>query len=140
MLRTLPDTIYRTQQELDLQTILGLVLIASTGYASPDVERVYAQARALCQRVGERFSYFQCSEGHGCFISIAGELQRTRLGEQLLRLAQREHDALPLFVAHVAMGTLFMRGELVLARAHFEQSSPSMICSSDRSLAFRLGL
>ena len=124
VLRTLPDTMDHTQQELDLQTILGLVLIASKGYASPDVERVYAQARALCQRMGETIQLFPVLRGSWLFYLNRGELQVAReLGEQLLRLAQGAQDPLLLLEAHSAPGvTLFWLGELARARAHLEQS------------------
>jgi class 3 adenylate cyclase len=75
VLRTLPDTMDRTQQELDLQTLLGLVLIATKGYAAPDVERVYAQARALCQRMGETLQLFPVLRGSWLFYLNRGELQ-----------------------------------------------------------------
>src|SRR5262249_32304776 len=108
-LRTLPDTIDRTQQELDLQTILCLVLIATEGYAAPDVERVYAQARALCQRMGETPQLFPVLRGAWLFYLNRGELQTAReLGAQLLRLAQSAQDPLLLLEAHSAPGvTLF---------------------------------
>ena len=63
------------------------------GHAAPEVEDAYTQARALCQQVGEtpelapvlyglwRFYRY----GHSC-------TRRARLGDTLLRLAQRAHD------------------------------------------------
>ena len=39
LLKTLPDTPERTQQELTLQLALGLPLIATKGYAAPEVEK-----------------------------------------------------------------------------------------------------
>ncbi len=141
VLRILPDTMERTQQELDLQTILGLVLIATKGYAAPDVERVYAQARALCQRMGETPQLFPVLRGLWLFYLNRGELQMAReLGEQLLRLAQSAQDPLLLMEAHSAPGvTLFWLGELALARAHLEQSIALYDLQRDRSLAFRYG-
>src|SRR5439155_15127624 len=53
VLKTLPDTPERTQQELVLQTTLGPALLATKGYAAPEVGRVYARAQELCQQVGE---------------------------------------------------------------------------------------
>jgi predicted ATPase len=141
VLRTLPDTLERTQQELDVQTILGLVLIATKGYAAPDVERVYAQARALCQRMGETPQLFPVFRGLWLFYLNRGELQMAwELGEQLLRLAQSAQDPMLLLEAHSAPGvTLFWLGELTLARAHLEQSIALYNRQQDRSLAFRYG-
>jgi predicted ATPase len=39
LLKTLPDTPERTQQELTLQITLGVPLIHTKGYAAPEVER-----------------------------------------------------------------------------------------------------
>ena len=41
------ETPERTRHELALQTILGPTLVATQGYAAPDVERTYARARSL---------------------------------------------------------------------------------------------
>jgi predicted ATPase len=53
LLTTLPDTPKRLQRELDLQTHLGPVLIATKGYAAPEVAQTYTRARELCQQMGE---------------------------------------------------------------------------------------
>src|SRR5262249_53167461 len=42
LLKTLPDTPERTQQELTLQIALGTPLIASKGYGAPEVEQAYS--------------------------------------------------------------------------------------------------
>src|SRR4030095_6015801 len=53
LLAMLPETPARAQQELDLQIVLGLVLIDTKGRGAPEVEQTYARARALCQQVGD---------------------------------------------------------------------------------------
>ena len=57
------------------------------------------------------------------FYHVRGDLQTAReLAEQLLTLAQRQHDPALLLQGHRALGdTLFWLGELVPARAHLEQ-------------------
>jgi serine/threonine protein kinase/tetratricopeptide (TPR) repeat protein len=52
--RTLPEEIERDEQELPLLVLLCRTLQASLGYVSPEVERVYAQARELRLRLGDR--------------------------------------------------------------------------------------
>ena len=47
LLKFLPDTPERVQQELGLQTALGAALMATKGYAAPEVERSYTRARAI---------------------------------------------------------------------------------------------
>src|SRR5262249_10254344 len=51
LLETLPGTPERVQQELILQTALGVPLLATKGFGAPEVERVYARARELCRQV-----------------------------------------------------------------------------------------
>src|SRR5262245_14518180 len=58
LLRALPDTPERTQQELVLQTLLGPALIVSKSFAAPEVEQTYTRARALCQQVGDTSQLF----------------------------------------------------------------------------------
>lgn len=53
-LTTLPDTPERLRQELDVQATLGPALMATRGYAAPEVEHVHTRVRALWQQVGER--------------------------------------------------------------------------------------
>src|SRR5262249_40687978 len=49
MLEKLPDTPDRGQQELALLLALGVSLVATRGFAAPDVEQTYLRARALCR-------------------------------------------------------------------------------------------
>ena len=105
LLKTLPDTPERTQQELTLQIALGPALMATKGYAAPEVEHAYTRARELCQQVGETPQLFPVLLDCGCFIYVRAELQTAReLGEQLLTLAQRQQDPALLLEAHRALG------------------------------------
>jgi class 3 adenylate cyclase/predicted ATPase len=125
VLRTLPDTPERIQHELVLQITLGPALIATKGYAAPEVEHAYARARELCQQVGEIPQLFLVLRGLQVFYFLRAELQTAReLGEQLLSLVQRQNDPALLVGAHLALGqTLLYLGELALARTHLEQGS-----------------
>ena len=85
LLKTLPDTPERAQQELTLQLALGAPLMATKGYAAPEVEQAYARARELCQQVGETSQLFPVLLGLWAFYFVRAELQTAReLGEQLL--------------------------------------------------------
>jgi predicted ATPase len=124
LLKTLPDTPERAQQELTLQIALGQALIAAKGYAAPEVEQVYARARELCRRVGETPQLFPVLGGLFLFYFNRGEFQTVHeLAKQLMGLAQSVQDSTLLMVAHLALGaTLFRFGELVPTREHLEQS------------------
>ena len=53
LLTTLPDTPARVQAELTIQTTLGPALMATKGYAAPEVAAAYHRARELCQQAEE---------------------------------------------------------------------------------------
>jgi len=125
LLRDLPDTPDRTQQELDMQTTLGLTLMATKGYAAPEVEKAYTRARELCQQVGETSQLFPVLRGLCSFYLIRGKLETAHeLGEQLLATAQRQQDPALLMIAHSALGFIpFYLGRAASAREHAEQGT-----------------
>ena len=88
LLKALSETYERPQQELTFYIAFGMPLIATKGYAAPDVEQVYSRARILCQQVGEPAQLFPVLHGLWLFYFVRGELQTGQeLGEQLLALA-----------------------------------------------------
>jgi len=123
LLKTLPDTPERAQQELALQIALGVPLMITKGYASPEVAKVYTRARELCRQGGETSQLFSVLMGLWLSSTTRAECQAAReLGEQLFSLAQRTQDPALLVEAHYALGTaLFYLGEVAPALAHFEQ-------------------
>jgi len=124
LLKTLPDTPERTQQELTLQITLGPALIATKGYTAPRVEQTYSRARELCQQLEEMPRLFSVLEGLFLFYFNQGEFQTAReLAEQLFSLAQSVQDPAFLMRAYSALGYISFRlGELVPAQEHFEQA------------------
>jgi len=142
LLQELPDTPERTQQELRLQTSLGPALMATKGFAAPEVERAYARAHELCQQMGDTPQLFEVLRGLWRFYGVRAAFQTTQaLGEQLLCLAQRSQDPALLLEAHLALGNgLFWCGKLIPARAHLEQVSTLYDPQRHRSHAFRYGL
>ena len=141
MLKTLPDTMGRRQQELALQTTLGPVLIATKGYAAPEVDQAYARARELCQQMGDTPQLFPVLWGLCFFYLARAEYQTAQeLAEQLLMLAQRLHTPALLLEAHLAQGvTCFWLGDLPSARAHFTQGLALYDPQQHRTHAFSYG-
>jgi predicted ATPase len=123
LLATLPETPARAQQELDVLITLGPALMATKGYAVPEVEQTYARARALCQQVGNTPQLFPALRGLCEFYFNRGALSTGReLGEQLYRLAQREAGPTLHLEACDALGIIcFHLGEFATARTHLEQ-------------------
>jgi predicted ATPase len=125
LLTALPETPERAQREMVLQTTLGPALIATRGYAAPEVEQTYARARTLCEQVGETSQVFSMLRGLAAFYQHRGALLTAReLREQCLRLAQRADEPAHLLEAHIHLGlTLSLLGEYAAARTHLEQGS-----------------
>jgi predicted ATPase/class 3 adenylate cyclase len=141
LLTTLPDTPEHTQMESALQTTLGPALMATKGYAAPEVEYAYARARELCQQVGETPQMFQVMWGLWYFYLVRAEFQIAReLGEQLLNVAQRVQAPVLLLLAHRMLGhTLAFLGEFSAARVHLERGMTLYAPEQHRSLASLYG-
>ncbi len=133
LLAVLPDTPQRCQQELTLHIALGPSLVATKGYAAPEVEQTYNRAQALCQIVDEAPQLFQVLHLLRSFYLVRAELQSAlELNEHMLRLAQRLQGPWYLLNAHMAIGhTLLHLGELQLACTHLEQGKA--VYTSQRS-------
>jgi predicted ATPase len=138
LLKTLSPTPERVQQELLLQATLGPALMATKGFAAPQVEQAYNRARELCQQIGETSQLFPVLQGLRVFYLVRAEHKIAQeLGERLLRLAQSIQDPLLLTWAHVALGeSLVFLGEAASAREHFEQGLALYDPARHRSPAF----
>ncbi|MBI3249226.1 MAG: AAA family ATPase [Deltaproteobacteria bacterium] len=76
LLKTLPDTPARAQQELPLQIALATPLTATKGLAAPEVGAVYTRALALCQQVGETLIFSRRSGARGGFTCFGQSYRR----------------------------------------------------------------
>ncbi len=123
LLEKLPDTPDRTRQELALLLSLGVSLVATQGFASPDVGRTYGRARALCERMEDISTLFPVLYGLWNLYLVRCELTRCHeLAAQMHSLAQGETDPVLSLVAHnVRQQPLFHGGDFAAARRHQEQ-------------------
>ncbi len=141
LVELLPETPERNQHELALQATLGPVLIQTQGWSAPETGAAYTRAAELCQQLGETAQHFPVLYGMWGFRIVRAEHQTARtLGEELLHLAEKEHDPALLVVAHSTLGeTLFYMGEVAAARRHCEQSMAHYDAQQHRSLAIEYG-
>jgi predicted ATPase len=142
LLHTLPDDSERALQELDLQIALGSALMATRGYAAPEVAETYLRARELCRLVGDTPRLFPVLHGLYRFHHVRGELQAAReVGEQLLRLAEGLGDPALFVEAHRALGVpLFWLGEVAAALAQLERGAAAYDTDRHRSHASAYGI
>jgi predicted ATPase/class 3 adenylate cyclase len=139
VLQALPESPERTQHELALQLPLGAVLMATKGYAAPEVEHVYARALALSRQVRATPQMWPTLRGLHRFYLVRAQHQTARsLGEQCLQLAQQMHDPVVRLEAQLALGeSLFYLGELAAARGQLEAGLTHCTPATQALPAFR---
>jgi class 3 adenylate cyclase/predicted ATPase len=125
VISTLPPSSERDAGELELRALLGPALIATKGFAAPEVEQTYNRARILCRQMADTPQTFPVLYGLWAFYLVRAEMLTAReLVEQLWQLARNANDSGLLLVAHRAMATTFhFEGEFVLAQEHAAQGT-----------------
>lgn len=123
VLQTMPATPQHTQRALALHTALGWSLQAAQGYTSPEAERIYTRALALCQQGGDGEQHVYVLMGLWAVRVGRAEWSLAReLSEQLLTLAPHAPNTSVPSLAHMALGhTLFHLGDLSPAATHLAQ-------------------
>jgi serine/threonine protein kinase/tetratricopeptide (TPR) repeat protein len=129
LLRSLPGSEARMQQELQLLLALGIPLSAVQGYRSPEVKRTYARARELFRTVGEALAGLELPYWgpFAYYFARAEFLLSHELAEQLVGLGSRQHDQELLALGYRMMATdFFTWGRMHEALEHVERA---MACS-----------
>ena len=123
LLQMQPKTLERVQREVDMLIALGASLIATKGYAAPEVGEIYTSARQLCEHLEDPYQLFPVVRGLWNYYQVRPELRMAHtLGEQLLTLTQQSQDTVMRVAAHRALGTtLFHLGAPASAHTHFTQ-------------------
>ena len=123
LLKTLPDTLERRQQELAGQAYLGTPLIATKGWAAPEVATAYTRAHALWEQVGEPPQFCWVLYGLCAWQAMRAEWQTARaLMKRLLTLAQRVPNPTRRMHAHLGLGgILYCLGAFAAAREQVDQ-------------------
>ncbi len=113
----------RAHHQLMSLITLGAALVATQGYAAPEVAETYAQARELCGYMDETPEHFHVLWGLWSFDLVRGQLQTAReLAEQSLLLATHLADPALRLEAHNMFGqALSYQGEFPLAHTHAAQ-------------------
>jgi len=136
LLHGFPIESKRLSQELAIQISLGAPLVATKGYAAPEVESTFERARDLCEQIGEIEQLAPALWGLSAFYQVrAKHLVANELAQQILALAQSGENNDLLLVGHWTAGiTQTHLGEFSLARDHLEKALE--IYNGDRHLAF----
>ena len=105
LLRKLPSTVKRNQQELDLQMALGTTLMLTKGLAAPEVESTFGRALQLCGQIGDTPKRFSVLWGICYIYAVRSPGAKPELAEQLFQLAQSNGDQAQRLVAHRVLGS-----------------------------------
>ena len=128
---TLPATSVRRREQIKLQVGLANALMHVKGYAAPETEAAWEQARLfieLAQALGEPpedplllFSMLFGVWGVNR-IAFNGDVVR-ELAAQFLALAEKQRTTVPLMVGHRVMGiSLLLTGGILEGRGHLDQA------------------
>jgi class 3 adenylate cyclase/predicted ATPase len=126
LLAGVPETAERVQQELMLQLSLGMPLLATTGYASPDVGAIFSRAREICLQIGGVPQLAPVLYGLWAFYLVRCESETAReIASELLALAEKAQDRDLLLEAHTVQGItdFWIDCDLSAARTHLEQAA-----------------
>ena len=105
VLRGMPEGPERMQHELGLQMIRGLALRMMKGWASPEIEPVFARARELCHQLGDAPQLFPVLWAIALFHAVKGDLRRYReRADDLMAEAERSGNPAFLMAAHHLLG------------------------------------
>jgi DNA-binding SARP family transcriptional activator/predicted ATPase len=123
LLEMLPDSPARDEQELALQTALGVSLVALKGYSAQEVRTAYDRARMLGQQLGHPPDA-PVLRALAIALVSRGEIREAhRLGGHLFEIAHDTNDPIIFVEAQYVLGvTSFWFGHFPAARAHLEQA------------------
>ncbi len=123
ILNVLPDTSERAQKELDLQTTLGPALMAIRGYTDREVEKVYARAAELCEKLDDLPRLFTVLRGLWGVYIMRGQFRTAlQLGNRCLALAEIMGNQADSLWGHYMLGqTATHLGDLVSARVQLDE-------------------
>lgn len=123
LLTDLPAGLRRDEQELELQTALGVPLVALEGYGGTPVLETYQRAQQLCRRLDRPVDPPVL---RGLALAATARVQlddAERFARELLAGEAANADDLPQVEGHYLLGVAgFWRGQFGSARRHLEQA------------------
>ena len=123
LLTGLPATVWRDQQELDLQVTLGRALVATRGNSAPEVGEIFARAQTLAERVDRPEYLVPLLFGRWGYHITRSELKLALShAEKVQEIGERRNDAAVQFLGYYMSGMVrFYLGQFDVARACFDR-------------------
>jgi len=137
----MPEDTDRERRELKLQIAIGSPLLATKGYATPEVGMTYARARELCDRVGDEAQRLPVLYGQCAYQIVRADNSAARpSAQEFLREAERQGDASVALVARRVVGfTQYEQGSLVACRDSMQKVCDLYVEERDGHLGFQYG-
>jgi class 3 adenylate cyclase/predicted ATPase len=122
LIASLPESEGRLWQEIQLQSSLGVTMMAAKGFGSPDVLQAFSKARILSEKLGDKKQLFVALCGEASYHMISGNLAASdALGRQCLEIADALSDENLLLEAHHRQwATKLFMGDYAAAEDHAE--------------------
>jgi len=123
IISSLPDSEERLRQEIQLNTSLGVALMAAKGWGAPDVLQAFSKARVLSERLNDNGQLFIALCGEASYHMISGNLRAAdELGTQCVEIAESDGaEALLLEADHRQWATKFFKGDYAAAEQHIDR-------------------
>jgi class 3 adenylate cyclase/predicted ATPase len=120
LIKNLSENEARLRLEIELQTSLGVALMGSKGYGSPDVLEAFSQARRSSEKLDDDTQLFKALCGEASYYMISGNLRASdALGQRAMEIARKSGDqALLLEAHHRQWATKFFMGDYAASNLH----------------------
>jgi tetratricopeptide (TPR) repeat protein len=120
----LPEGAQRQQHELDLQITIGRALMATRGFAAPEVGEACARARELCDQLN-RPQFVPVLYGQWAHHFLRAELDQARDGAvEMLHLGEERKDLTLKVLGRQTLGlTSFSLGNFASCRENLEHAA-----------------
>ncbi|MFL5283891.1 MAG: AAA family ATPase [Rhodopila sp.] len=137
-LTTLPDGLWRRQQELDLHLALGTALMTSKGYSATETVETLARAQALAEQLDRPEYLVRLMHARwGVHLARAEHRLALSLGKQIEDIGELRNDVAVQVVGRSLQGmSCFHLGELVAARVLLEEHADPAHTSTDPRYAY----
>ncbi len=113
----------RNEREIELQTALGISLLAIKGFAAIEVGEVYARAEQLCLVTGNKSSLYDALTGLWYHHVVRGEIQRgLEIATRCLTIAEEDNDPTRLLIAHQGLSGMMWQGFCVESCDHIDKA------------------
>jgi class 3 adenylate cyclase/tetratricopeptide (TPR) repeat protein len=141
LLEQVPASPARDVLELGLQSALGSATIALRGYGADAVEKAFARALDLCQRLGDTPQRIRAELGLWTYYVVRGHYAHAvELADELLAIARQHGTTGTLVQAHYCRGfSRFHVGELHAAHEAFAEGARVACRDGDPALSLPTG-